>query len=146
MNRLREKCGKPPYLYLWIWTNFIVACIKNGFIRTILYSVKIIFTSSVAIYGFAPANTDESGKPNYFNDYGRSKYLAEKIYKDWYYEDEKNRTLVINGSNVTSKTFTVSLDPSDGKVLIGGQDMSGIGPNKRPTSLIFQNLLKRQEL
>ena len=27
---------------------------------------KIIFTSSVAIYGFSPANTDESGEPKYF--------------------------------------------------------------------------------
>ena len=31
-------------------------------------------------------------------------------------------------------------DPSDGNILIGGQNMVGIGPNKRPTSLIFQNL------
>ena len=31
-------------------------------------------------------------------------------------------------------------EPSQGKILIGGQDMAGIGPNKRPTSLIFQNL------
>ena len=31
-------------------------------------------------------------------------------------------------------------EPSEGKVLIGGQDMAGIGPNKRPTALIFQNL------
>ena len=31
-------------------------------------------------------------------------------------------------------------DPSDGNILIGGQNMAGIGPNKRPTSLIFQNL------
>jgi spermidine/putrescine transport system ATP-binding protein len=31
-------------------------------------------------------------------------------------------------------------DPSEGKVLIGGKDMAGIGPNKRPTALIFQNL------
>ncbi len=30
--------------------------------------------------------------------------------------------------------------PSDGKVLIGGRDMAGIGPNGRPTALIFQNL------
>ena len=37
---------------------------------------KIIFTSSVAIYGFAPPNTNESGEANYFNDYGRTKYLA----------------------------------------------------------------------
>jgi nucleoside-diphosphate-sugar epimerase len=56
---------------------------------------KIIFTSSVAIYGFAPPNTDESGEPNYFNDYGRTKYLAEKVYKKWQAEDPDNRTLVI---------------------------------------------------
>ncbi len=32
------------------------------------------------------------------------------------------------------------LDPTDGKILIGGKDMRGIGPNKRPTAMIFQNL------
>ena len=31
-------------------------------------------------------------------------------------------------------------DPSEGQVLIDNKDMLGIGPNKRPTSLIFQNL------
>ena len=31
-------------------------------------------------------------------------------------------------------------EPSEGTVLIDNKDMSGIGPNKRPTSLIFQNL------
>lgn len=56
---------------------------------------KIIFTSSVAIYGFAPADTDESGELNYFNDYGRTKYLAEQVYKEWQTEDPDNRTLVI---------------------------------------------------
>ena len=56
---------------------------------------RIIFTSSVAIYGVAPPNTDESGAPNYFNDYGRTKYLAEQVYKEWQAEDPFNRTLVI---------------------------------------------------
>lgn len=56
---------------------------------------KIIFTSSVAIYGFAPADTNESGEPKYFNDYGRTKYLAEQVYKEWHGEDPENRTLVI---------------------------------------------------
>ena len=56
---------------------------------------KIIFTSSVAIYGFASADTDESGDANYFNDYGRTKYLAEGVYKKWQAEDPDNRTLVI---------------------------------------------------
>lgn len=56
---------------------------------------QIIFTSSVAIYGFAPADTDESGEPNYFNEYGRTKFLAEDIYKVWQKEDPRNRILVI---------------------------------------------------
>lgn len=56
---------------------------------------NIIFTSSVAIYGFAPPNTDESGDPNYFNDYGKSKYLAEQVYKKWYGESPEERSLVI---------------------------------------------------
>jgi spermidine/putrescine transport system ATP-binding protein len=32
------------------------------------------------------------------------------------------------------------IDPSEGQIKIGGQDMRGIRPNKRPTALIFQNL------
>ncbi|NYZ12910.1 ABC transporter ATP-binding protein [Azospirillum sp. RWY-5-1] len=31
-------------------------------------------------------------------------------------------------------------EPTEGHVRIGGRDMRGIGPNKRPTALIFQNL------
>tara|TARA_Y100000746_G_C15455801_1_gene429206 strand:- start:38 stop:1015 length:978 start_codon:yes stop_codon:yes gene_type:complete len=56
---------------------------------------KIIFTSSVAIYGFAPLNTGEDGKPNYFNDYGRTKYLAEEVFKQWQLKDPEKRCLVI---------------------------------------------------
>ncbi len=56
---------------------------------------KMIFTSSVAIYGFAPPGTDESGQPNYFNDYGRTKYLAEQVYKEWQAEEPENRSLTI---------------------------------------------------
>jgi nucleoside-diphosphate-sugar epimerase len=56
---------------------------------------RIIFTSSVAIFGFAPPDTDESGTPNFFNGYGRTKYLAEQVYKQWQSEDPDNRSLVI---------------------------------------------------
>jgi len=55
----------------------------------------IIFTSSVAVYGFAPIGTDESGEFNPFNDYGRTKLEAEYIYKEWYSKDPENRKLVI---------------------------------------------------
>ncbi len=55
----------------------------------------IVFTSSVAVYGFAPIGTDESGKINPFNEYGRTKYEAEKIFEQWQKKDPDNRTLVI---------------------------------------------------
>ena len=32
------------------------------------------------------------------------------------------------------------IEPSEGAVRIGGRDMAGLGPNRRPTALIFQNL------
>jgi len=56
---------------------------------------RIVFTSSVAIYGFAPPNTGEEGIPNYFNEYGRTKHLAEGAYLEWQAEDPVNRSLVV---------------------------------------------------
>ena len=32
------------------------------------------------------------------------------------------------------------IEPTQGQVLISEKDMKGIGPNKRPTAMIFQNL------
>ncbi|MGH6720217.1 MAG: ABC transporter ATP-binding protein [Alphaproteobacteria bacterium] len=32
------------------------------------------------------------------------------------------------------------IDPSEGAITLGGQDLIGFGPNRRPTALIFQNL------
>ena len=55
----------------------------------------IIFTSSVAVYGFAPIGSSETALIAPFNDYGRTKWEAEEIYKAWQAEDSKNRTLVI---------------------------------------------------
>ena len=56
---------------------------------------KIIFTSSVAVYGFAQVGTDESGKIQPYNEYGRTKYQAEQVFKSWQAEDPTERTLVI---------------------------------------------------
>jgi nucleoside-diphosphate-sugar epimerase len=55
----------------------------------------VVFTSTVAVYGFAPIGTDESGKISPFNDYGRTKYEAERIFKGWQAEAPEERTLVI---------------------------------------------------
>jgi nucleoside-diphosphate-sugar epimerase len=55
----------------------------------------IVFTSSVAVYGFAPVGTDEDGRIAPFNDYGRTKFAAEKIFRQWHSEEPLHRSLVI---------------------------------------------------
>lgn len=44
------------------------------------------------------------------------------------------------GKTTILRAVSGFLEPSEGNVLIGGNNMRGIGPNKRPTALIFQNL------
>ena len=44
------------------------------------------------------------------------------------------------GKTTLLRAVSGFLEPTEGRVLIGGKDMAGIGPNKRPTALIFQNL------
>ncbi len=55
---------------------------------------KIVFTSSVAVYGFQPHPVDESGPFAPFNDYGKTKLEAEGVYRTWAAEDP-SRTLAI---------------------------------------------------
>src|SRR5687768_11218327 len=44
------------------------------------------------------------------------------------------------GKTTILRTVSGFLEPSAGEIRIGGRDMAGIGPNQRPTALIFQNL------
>ena len=44
------------------------------------------------------------------------------------------------GKTTLLRAISGFLDPSEGEIRIGGKSMTGIGPNLRPTALIFQNL------
>ncbi len=44
------------------------------------------------------------------------------------------------GKTTILRMISGFLEPCEGRILIGGKDMRGIGPHYRPTALIFQNL------
>lgn len=44
---------------------------------------RLIFTSSVAVYGVHPGAIREDAAHNFFNDYGRTKHEAEVVYRAW---------------------------------------------------------------
>lgn len=97
---------------------------------------KIIFTSSVAVYGFAPVGTDESGEIHYFNDYGRTKYLAEGKYRDWLKSDASNsavliRPTVIFGEQNRGNVYNLLRQIAGGKF-----PMVGKGTNRKSMNYV----------
>ena len=56
---------------------------------------RIIFTSSVAIYGFSDGKPNEQSDHVPFNEYGRTKSAAEDIYTSWQNDDKRHRSLTI---------------------------------------------------
>ena len=91
---------------------------------------KIIFTSSVAVYGFAHLGTNESGVIAPFNDYGRTKWEAEQVYKRWQAEDPQNRTLVIVrptvvfGERNRGNVFNLLRQIASGKFIMVGDGLN----------------------
>ncbi len=56
---------------------------------------KIIFTSSVAVYGLNKNNPNEQHPTDPFNHYGKSKWQAEEILRKWYSKNSNDKTLTI---------------------------------------------------
>jgi len=56
---------------------------------------KIIFTSSVAVYGLNKDNPNEKHPVDPFNHYGKSKWQAEEILHEWYDKNSDRKTLTI---------------------------------------------------
>lgn len=90
----------------------------------------IVFTSTVAVYGFAPADTDENGVFAPFNDYGRTKLEAEYVYKEWQSEDPENRSLVIVRPTVTfgeqnrGNVYNLLRQIADGRFIMVGNGIN----------------------
>ncbi|MDR1090814.1 MAG: NAD-dependent epimerase/dehydratase family protein [Prevotella sp.] len=56
---------------------------------------KIVFTSSMALYGMHPVSSSETQPANPFNHYGRSKWQAEEILRAWHSKNSVDKTLTI---------------------------------------------------
>lgn len=103
--------------------NTLIAMQRNGIKR-------LIFISSVAVYGLNKFNPNETQPADPFNDYGRSKWQAERVLQDWYAEyPEWNiniiRPTVIFGEGNRGNVYNLLRQISSGKfVMIGNGDNS----------------------
>lgn len=110
---------------------------KNTLAAMKLNNVKrLIFTSSVAIYGLDKDNPDESFPADPFNHYGISKWKAEQVLQEW----EKThkdwninivRPTVIFGEGNRGNVFNLLNQVANGKFM-----MIGKGENQKSMSYI----------
>lgn len=96
---------------------------------------KIVFTSTVAVYGFAEPGTDENGAINPFNEYGRTKFEAEEKLRAWHANGDNSliivRPTVIFGEGNRGNVFNLLNQIASGKFL-----MVGKGENKKSMAYI----------
>ena len=69
---------------------------------------KIVFTSSVAVYGFAEKNVGEDGPINPFNEYGITKYQAEKVFSEWLREGQDRSLLIVRPTVILVRGIEVT--------------------------------------
>ena len=114
---------------------------------------NIIFTSSVAIYGLNKTNPDENHPEDPFNHYGKSKWQAEQVIKEWYHNNPDGKSItiirptVIFGERNRGNVYNLLKQISSGKFM-----MIGKGQNKKSMAYvgnivaIIKDRLEKKEL
>lgn len=102
---------------------------KNGIKR-------IVFFSSVAVYGLNKENPDENHPADPFNHYGKSKWQAEQVLQKWYethadWNIDIIRPTVIFGERNRGNVYNLLKQISSGKFL-----MVGNGKNRKSMAYV----------
>lgn len=97
---------------------------------------RIIFFSSVAVYGLNKVNPDENHPTDPFNHYGKSKWQAEQVLQEWYkthtdWNINIIRPTVIFGERNRGNVYNLLKQISSGKFL-----MVGSGNNKKSMAYV----------
>src|SRR5690606_34898576 len=97
---------------------------------------RLVFTSSVAIYGLDKDNPDESFPADPFNHYGQSKCEAEQVLQEWYKTHQDwniniVRPTVIFGERNRGNVYNLLHQIASGKFM-----MVGKGNNEKSMSYV----------
>ena len=103
---------------------------------TLLKVKHIVFTSSVAVYGFPRWDYAEDADKTPFNEYGKTKLAAEAVYENWQRLSPENqlhviRPTVIFGENNRGNVYNLFKQLESGKFL-----MVGNGKNRKSMAYV----------
>jgi len=97
---------------------------------------KIVFTSSVAVYGFHPTPVDENGPFAPFNEYGRTKLEAESVYRAWADEDPSRTLAIVRPTAVFGEGNRGNVYNLMRQIACGRFLMVGDGKNKKSIAYV----------
>jgi len=97
---------------------------------------KIIFTSSVAVYGFHPTPVDEKGPFAPFNEYGRTKLEAEAVYRAWADEDPSRALVIVRPTAVFGEGNRGNVYNLLHQIAVGRFFMVGDGKNRKSIAYV----------
>lgn len=92
---------------------------------------KIVFTSSVAIYGLNRGTPTEEMEAQPFNEYGRTKYEAEKIFLAWQKESDDRNLQIVRPAVVFGEENRGNVYNLINQIVSGKFAMIGEGKNKK---------------
>jgi len=97
---------------------------------------RIVFTSTVALYGLDKNDAAEDSVPEPFNEYGRSKLAAEGVFNAWAQADPARslvivRPSVVFGEGNRGNVYNLAKQVSSGRFI-----MVGKGENKKSMSYV----------
>jgi len=109
--------------------------VNVGSAENIVYALKknnvnrLIFTSTVAVYGLNSGSPNEDSPIKPFNDYGKSKYKAETIFSNWADSDLTHclitvRPTVIFGEKNRGNVYNLLNQLSSGKFIKVGKGIN----------------------
>jgi nucleoside-diphosphate-sugar epimerase len=110
--------------------NLVYAAKKNRINR-------MIFTSTVALYGLNAGTPDEESPKKPFNDYSESKHQAEAVFNEWVKGDDSRslvivRPVVIFGERNRGNVYELLSQIASGKFI-----MVGKGKNKKSMGYVL---------
>jgi len=97
---------------------------------------RIVFTSTVAVYGLDKNNAAEDSVPEPFNEYGRTKLAAETLFRAWAGASPKRsltivRPSVVFGEGNRGNVYNLAKQIASGRFL-----MVGDGSNRKSMSYV----------
>jgi len=97
---------------------------------------RIVFTSSVAVYGLDKVNPEESWEPEPFNEYGRTKLAAERVFTEWAESDTTRSLAIIRPSVVFGEGNRGNVHTLANQVASGRFIQVGKGDNRKSMSYV----------